>query len=84
MGAGGRAALKQCWACSGMFEYRHMGPWGAWASWAEWVKEAAKEYQHLQARKKTRDSNGVRRHSLQSRRETVRARGPEAARSDLG
>lgn len=79
MGAGGRAALKQCWACSGMFEYR-----GAWASWAEWVKEAAKEYQHLQARKKTRDSNGVRRHSLQSRRETVRARGPEAARSDLG
>lgn len=59
------------------------GSWGSWQVLGR-VDEAAKGCQHLQARKRTRDSDGSRRHSLQSRRESVGVSDPEAASTVLG
>lgn len=47
------------------------------------MNETAKGYQHLQARKRTRDSNGSRKHGLQSRRESLGVSDPEAVSTIL-
>lgn len=48
------------------------------------MDEAAKGYQHLQNRKRTRDSNRSRRHSLQSMNDTVGVRSPTATSNAVG